>query len=118
MQELPGGYENCGKIGEGAFGYRVTPFSFSVSVVRLCFDNNCGMRFRSVFKAKHIATGEVFALKKLRLRQLDKGIPKVVLREIKTLEMCSHPNVIRLHEVCVVIRCDRYELLCCLTVRE
>nr|KAF6433061.1 cyclin dependent kinase 20 [Molossus molossus] len=36
-----------------------------------------------VFKAKHVETGEIVALKKVALRRLEDGIPNQALREIK-----------------------------------
>ncbi|XP_047382890.1 cyclin-dependent kinase 20 isoform X3 [Sciurus carolinensis] len=39
-----------------------------------------------VFKAKHIETGEIVALKKVALRRLEDGIPNQALREIKALQ--------------------------------
>ncbi|KAM9206428.1 cyclin-dependent kinase 20 isoform 7-T7 [Dugong dugon] len=39
-----------------------------------------------VFKAKHVETGEVVALKKVALRRLEDGIPNQALREIKALQ--------------------------------
>ncbi|XP_007445676.1 PREDICTED: cyclin-dependent kinase 20 isoform X2 [Lipotes vexillifer] len=39
-----------------------------------------------VFKAKHVETGEIVALKKVALRRLEDGIPSQALREIKALQ--------------------------------
>ncbi|XP_066224557.1 cyclin-dependent kinase 20 isoform X2 [Saccopteryx leptura] len=39
-----------------------------------------------VFKAKHVETGEIVALKKVALRRLEDGIPNQALREIKALQ--------------------------------
>ncbi|XP_073228851.1 cyclin-dependent kinase 20-like isoform X2 [Porites lutea] len=55
-----GQYTILGNIGEGAHGI--------------------------VFKAKHIESGEVVALKKVPLRKLEDGIPNTALREIKALQ--------------------------------
>ena len=75
-------YEMIGKVGEGTFG--------------------------EVFKAKHIETGRIVALKKIRIRNLEQGIPKNLLRwfcesrlvvqqslrrEMQSLEKIQHPNV-------------------------
>uniref|UniRef100_A0A4X1SMS1 Cyclin-dependent kinase 20 n=1 Tax=Sus scrofa TaxID=9823 RepID=A0A4X1SMS1_PIG len=38
------------------------------------------------FKAKHVETGEIVALKKVALRRLEDGIPNQALREIKALQ--------------------------------
>lgn len=67
-------YEVLEKIGEGAHGV--------------------------VMKAKHIQSGELVALKKIPLRKLEDGIPKNIIREIKTLmALEDHSNVVRLFEV-------------------
>ncbi|NP_001089767.1 uncharacterized protein LOC734831 [Xenopus laevis] len=67
-------YSLLGRIGEGAHGI--------------------------VFKAKHIETGEVVALKKVALRKLEEGIPNQALREIKALrEIEDNPHVVKLRDV-------------------
>ncbi|XP_065911299.1 cyclin-dependent kinase 20-like [Dysidea avara] len=67
-------YHILGRIGEGAHGI--------------------------VFKAKHLQTGELVALKKVPLRKLEDGIPPAALREIKALqESEENHHVVRLHEV-------------------
>lgn len=71
-------YHILGRIGEGAHGI--------------------------VFKAKHIQSGELVALKKVPLRKLDDGIPNQALREIKALQEIGGDseeaqNVVRLHDV-------------------
>lgn len=67
-------YEYLGRIGEGAHGI--------------------------VFKARHIISEEIVALKKIPLRKLEDGIPNQALREIKALQEiddCSF--VVRLRDV-------------------
>ena len=66
-------YTNLGRIGEGAHGV--------------------------VFKAKHIQSGEVVALKEIPLRRLEDGIPNTALREIKALQEIEHQNIVKLYEV-------------------
>lgn len=83
--DLPEGFQQLGKIGEGTFGV--------------------------VLRAKRVDTGEVVALKKVRLRRLEDGIPKMVMREVQTLQHLQHPNVMRLHEViphgsALILVCD------------
>lgn len=69
-----GQYTILGNIGEGAHGI--------------------------VFKAKHIESGEVVALKKVPLRKLEDGIPNTALREIKALqEIEDNQNVVKLIDV-------------------
>ncbi|XP_035676729.1 cyclin-dependent kinase 20-like [Branchiostoma floridae] len=53
-----------------------------------------------VFKAKHVESGEVVALKKVPLRRLEDGIPNTALREIKALqEIEENQHVVKLREV-------------------
>jgi cyclin-dependent kinase len=66
-------YEKLDKIGEGTYGV--------------------------VFKAKDTSTGEVFALKKIRLESEDEGIPSTAIREIALLKELQHPNIVKLHDV-------------------
>ncbi|XP_076814705.1 cyclin-dependent kinase 20-like [Clavelina lepadiformis] len=71
-------YHILGRIGEGAHGI--------------------------VFKAKHIESGEIVALKKVPLRKIEDGIPNQALREIKALQEiggdCEEAqNVVKLHDV-------------------
>lgn len=67
-------YKFLGRIGEGAHGI--------------------------VFKAKHIESGDIVALKKVPLRKLDEGIPNAALREIKALqEIEENEHVVKLREV-------------------
>jgi cell cycle related kinase len=46
-----------------------------------------------VLKARLVKTGQIFALKKVPLRNLSLGIPNTIVREIKALEQLDHPNV-------------------------
>lgn len=66
-------YEKLDKIGEGTYGV--------------------------VFKAKDTSTGEVYALKKIRLESEDEGIPSTAIREIALLKELQHPNIVKLHDV-------------------
>lgn len=67
-------YSILGRIGEGAHGI--------------------------VFKAKHVETGEIVALKKVALRRLEDGIPNQALREIKALqEIEDNQHVVQLKAV-------------------
>merc|ERR1712196_574645 len=62
-----------GKIGEGTYGV--------------------------VYKATDKATGEIIALKKIRLESEDEGIPSTAIREISLLKELRHPNIVRLYDV-------------------
>ena len=52
-----------------------------------------------VSRAKEAATGEVVALKKLKMDNLNDGFPVTGLREIQTLQASRHDNIVVLREV-------------------
>lgn len=52
-----------------------------------------------VYKARDIETGEIFALKMIRLESEDEGIPSTAIREIALLKELQHPNIVRLANV-------------------
>ena len=71
---LLGAYELGRTVGEGSFG--------------------------KVKQARHRGTGALFAVKILdRARVLSQRIADQIRREIATLKLLRHPNVVRLHEV-------------------
>ena len=66
-------YEKLEKIGEGTYG--------------------------TVFKAKNRETGEIVALKRVRLDDDDEGVPSSALREICLLKELKHMNIVALYDV-------------------
>ena len=62
-------YQKLEKVGEGTYGI--------------------------VYKAKDRVTGEIVALKKIRLEAEDEGIPGTAIREISLLKELQHPNIVR-----------------------
>jgi|Transcript_10653 cyclin-dependent kinase len=66
-------YQKIEKIGEGTYGV--------------------------VYKARNRLSGELVALKKIRLEAEDEGIPSTAIREISILKELQHPNIVRLHDV-------------------
>jgi cyclin-dependent kinase len=66
-------YQKMEKIGEGTYGV--------------------------VYKSKDRVTGEIVALKKIRLEAEDEGIPSTAIREISLLKELQHPNIVRLYDV-------------------
>jgi cyclin-dependent kinase len=66
-------YQKLEKIGEGTYGI--------------------------VYKAKDRVTGEVIALKKIRLEAEDEGIPSTAIREISLLKELQHSNIVRLYNI-------------------
>jgi len=69
-----GEYKRIEKIGEGTYGV--------------------------VYKAKHVRTGELVALKKIRLETDDEGCPSTAIREISILkELRKYPFIVQLQDV-------------------
>ncbi|XP_065889354.1 cyclin-dependent kinase 5-like [Dysidea avara] len=66
-------YEVVSKIGEGTYG--------------------------TVFKAKDKKSGDIVALKVVRLDEDDEGIPSAALREVCLLKELKHRNIVRLNDV-------------------
>jgi len=66
-------YQKIEKIGEGTYGV--------------------------VYKAKDTKTGEIVALKKIRLQAEEEGIPSTAIREISLLKELQHKNIVRLLDV-------------------
>ena len=72
------------------------------SKVRL--SNHCPVRFnvslKLIFSGKNNKTGEIVAMKKIRLESEDEGVPSTAIREISLLKELQHPNI-----VCLQVRC-------------
>lgn len=54
-----------------------------------------------VFRAREKQTGDIVALKKLKLEEEKNGFPITALREIYSLMSCRHENVVGIREVVV-----------------
>jgi len=54
-----------------------------------------------VFRAREKQTGDIVALKKLKLDEEKHGFPITALREINALMSCRHDNVVGIREVVV-----------------
>lgn len=54
-----------------------------------------------VFRARDKQTGDIVALKKLKLDEEKYGFPITALREINALMVCQHDNVVGIREVVV-----------------
>eukprot|EP00906_Rhabdomonas_costata_P007941 RCo011350 len=52
-----------------------------------------------VFKAKDRQTGELVALKRIRLDSEEEGVPCTAIREISLLKELKHPNIVKLLDV-------------------
>lgn len=67
-------FEKLNRLGEGAYG--------------------------TVYRAREKATGDVVALKKVRIHSEKEGFPQSSLREVRLLKKLRHPNVVTLLDVC------------------
>ncbi|OLY77893.1 Cyclin-dependent kinase 11B [Smittium mucronatum] len=52
-----------------------------------------------VYRAKEISTGEIVALKHIKLNKDEVGFPITSLREIYTLQLAKHPNIVNVREI-------------------
>jgi len=52
-----------------------------------------------VYKGKNKKTGQIVAMKKIRLESEDEGIPSTAIREISLLKELQHPNIVSLEDV-------------------
>ena len=48
-----------------------------------------------VYKARHKVTGQLVALKKIRLENQEEGVPSTAIREISLLKELKHPNIVQ-----------------------
>lgn len=48
-----------------------------------------------VYKGRNKTTGQVVAMKKIRLESEEEGVPSTAVREISLLKELQHPNVVR-----------------------
>ena len=47
-----------------------------------------------VYRAINTETGEIVAIKKIRLEKEDDGVPSTAIREISLLKNLKHPNIV------------------------
>ncbi|KAH8262925.1 hypothetical protein KR044_002208 [Drosophila immigrans] len=66
-------FEKIEKIGEGTYGV--------------------------VYKGRNRLTGQIVAMKKIRLEADDEGVPSTAIREISLLKELKHPNIVCLEDV-------------------
>ena len=62
--------------------------------------------YGTVYKARDKTTGEILALKKVRMHNENDGFPITSLREINILSTMHHPNIVNLKEVVVGFKKD------------
>lgn len=113
-------YEKIGRIGEGTYGRAEGERMAS----RACAPTRRppsaivatpSYSFRIVYKARHRMTGEIVALKRVRVEDARDGLPVTAARELRVLATCRHPNVVALRGVAVGARVDSVFLAfeCC-----
>ena len=67
---------------------------------------------------RNTKTGEIVAMKKIRLESEDEGVPSTAIREISLLKELQHPNIVGLQvgaptlTVVLLNICDRSNPLC------
>ena len=74
------------KIGEGTYGVVFKGEIIEPSQFHHQFDN--------LFLGKNNKTGEIVAMKKIRLESEDEGVPSTAIREISLLKELQHPNIV------------------------
>jgi cell division cycle 2-like len=61
-----------------------------------------------VYRARDKATGQIIALKKLKLESEKDGFPITSIREIHTLKLCSHPHIVQVTEIVTTSDFNQY----------
>lgn len=62
-----------------------------------------------VYKGRNLLTGQMVAMKKIRLESDEEGIPSTSVREISMLRELKHPNIVDLQ--CVIMEESRLYLI-------
>jgi cyclin-dependent kinase 1 len=62
-----------------------------------------------VYKGRNLHTGQVVAMKKIRLENDEEGIPSTAVREVSMLKELHHPNIVDL--ICVIMEENRLYLI-------
>ena len=57
--------------------------------------------FGVVYRARDTETGEIVALKKIKMEREKEGFPITAMRELRLLKRCRHPNIVAVHEIAV-----------------
>lgn len=89
-------FEKVKEIGEGTFG----------TVCNLLL--RAHYYARAIVKARDKKKNEIIALKKVRMSIETEGFPVTSLREIQILQELNHENIIKLKEVVVGYKPDKY----------
>jgi len=73
---------------------KVSLLTFSYTEGPRCNDVSPGT-YGVVYKARDVNTGEIVALKKIRLEAEDEGVPSTAIREISLLKELKNENIVR-----------------------
>lgn len=90
-------YLKIEKIGEGKSSlvvsnlYEVLMYFSWLYLYVVCSLGTYGV----VYKGRNKTTGQVVAMKKIRLESEEEGVPSTAVREISLLKELQHPNVVR-----------------------
>jgi cyclin-dependent kinase len=83
-------YSKLEKVGEGRYQL-VTSSAWSSASTRIAAGT-----YGVVYKARDIRTGQIVALKKIRLEAEDEGVPSTAIREISLLkELSKDDNIVK-----------------------
>jgi len=55
--------------------------------------------YGKVYKARDVTTGEILALKQMKIEMQEEGVPSTAIREIALLKELDHPNVVKLRDL-------------------
>ena len=64
-----------------------------------------------VFRAKHKETGKIVALKRLKLEEEKHGFPVTSIREIHTLKLLKHPNIVKVIDIVTNLDLKKFKYL-------
>ena len=85
---------NCGSNGKAANGTGGMRMEDFVKLEKIG-EGTYGV----VFKGRNKKTGEIVAMKKIRLESEEEGVPSTAIREISLLKELQHPNIVLLQDV-------------------
>jgi cyclin-dependent kinase 12/13 len=98
-------FEKLEQIGEGTYGQVRSPRSERAHsgerVPTRPLSARRPARVLQVYMAKSRETGEIVALKKVRMDNEKEGFPITAIREIKILKSLTHNNVVKMKEIVV-----------------
>lgn len=102
-------FEKLNRIGEGTYGV-VCELTITICRTHLIFSNHQFTTNSNIYfdysivtldRARDTHSGEIVALKRVRMQQEKDGLPVSGLREIQILKTCQHRNIVKLNEVVV-----------------